>query len=454
MSRCILYASDTGNFAIGSSAMFKNGQDGKNELLNPRAMGDPQPGLWEVDAGVARWGNGNDLPAQMIKDIELTGVLFGGIDAKVRIAMGKGPCAALVTGRSTDGQEIVEFIHDAEIEEWLEMNNYYQYAYEIMRDLWGLGNAWTKCLFNSSRTRLNYISRTDASKCRFSAINESGNIESVYVSSDWQTYRSKEDKERVQTIPLLNRKFPRLDIESRNSGNLFMLSHQYTLQGRDYYAPSPWYAAAKWVKIAQGVPEMKKAMFANQMHIKYVVTIHPQYWEKLHDNWGAKKDEEKRTLKTQFYEELHKTLAGGENAYKSVWSTMIIDNDTGKLVDAVKIEAIDDKIKDGKLLPDSNAADIEILLPLLLNPSLLGVDFGGGDAYGGGAGSGSNIREAYLAQVMLVESERKMASSAFDLAKYVNGWQERHSEKGRLVLRYPNQILTTLNTGANTKSVS
>jgi hypothetical protein len=77
----------------------------------------------------------------------------------------------------------------------------------------------------------------------------------------------------------------------------------------------------------------------------------------------------------------------------------------------------------------------------------MGADSPGGP-YSGGAGSGSNIREAILVQVMLGEAERRMNSQLYQIIKHYNGWDKR------IVFRYPNSLLTTLNTGANTQPVA
>lgn len=447
------YTSDTGDFAIRQKAVFLNGEQGRKEWLQPQKLKEPTAETYEQSLGVAYWGANNNLPAEMTADIEATGILSGAIDLKSRIGSGKGPMPALIKNITPDGQEVLEFINDNEIDDWLEMNNAWKYSIDTMIDLFSYGSAFTKMLTSPDRKMVTHFKRTQSNKCRFSVIGKSGRPENVFISGDWSRYTNPKS-EYVQTIPLLDRDYPLLDLHSRTSGNIFMLALQYSLRGRDYYPPSPWYSAQKWVKIAQGIPEMKKAMFDNQMTIKYLISIHPKYWELMTPGWSSLKDTEQKKIKEEFYDTVHETLVGGENAYKTIWSSQVMDDETQKLVDAVKIEAIDDKIKDGKLLPDSNAADIEILLPLMLNPSLFGVDFGGADAYGGGAGSGSNIREAYLAQVMLMETERRMTSSVFDIAKRLNGWHDKYRGQGRLVLRYPSLILTTLNTGANTQSVN
>lgn len=446
---------DSVHFSERSGAMFLMNGNGNFGIKETKVMTPPAPSDDNVSGDVAYWGSNNKLPQEMTLDIERTGVLVAGIEAKSRIAIGKGPTPALVVSLGKDGYEELEFPNDPEISDWLEMNNALSNSLATVKDLFSYGNAWSSALFNSDRSYMMGYKRLDATEVRFEKWNKaSGRIENILLSSDWDRYNvANENKEFVKKIALLNRDYPLLDLRSRTSGNHFAFCMQYALSGRKYYAPSPWYSAMKWVKICQGVPEMKSAMFKNQMNIKYLIEVHPDFWKEYDAQYATADPQGKQAIKQRFYEAVEKHLVGGDNSFKSIWSVLKENKINGDIDGLLKITAVDDKIKDGKLLPDSAAANIEILLPLMINSALLGVDMPGGGAYSGGAGSGSNIREAFLVQVMLVEQERNENSTIFDTAKHVNGWAKRYPGK-RLVLRYPNQILTTLNTGANTQATA
>ena len=123
-----------------------------------------------------------------------------------------------------------------------------------------------------------------------------------------------------------------------------------------------------------------------------------------------------------------------------------LDKVSGKGLQYIEIKPIDDTTKQGELLPDSAAANSEILFALMMNPALMGADTPGGP-YSGGAGSGSNIREAALVQVMIQEFERQQISRILNIVKKVNGWP------ADIVWRFPGLVLTTLDTGKSTKEV-
>jgi hypothetical protein len=406
------------------------------------------PNLSQND--VAIWGENNLLPSEMWQDVENTGVLSATIETKARIAIGKGPLLAKVVGISKDGQEELEFVIDPMINDWLEMSNMFEDSFALCKDLLGLGNGFDQLLLSKDRKQIVGFKRHDAAECRFSTMNKSTRrSELVYLSSDWSQYAStgnaKKD-EHMGQVELLDKSFPLYDLQSRSKGHNFMLSAQYPLFGRKYYAMPLWYPARQWVKATQAIPSIKAAMMRNQISIKYIVEIHPLFWEAYDVRYKTADQKAKKQIVDEFYDKIEASLSGAENAYKSLFSTTIVGID-GKSYEGIKITTIDDKLKEGNLLVDGAAGNSEILFAMLMNPALIGADTPGGP-YSGGAGSGSNIREAFLSQVIMAEIERKLIGKRFNLAKLYNGWNRDY------VLRFPNQLLTTLNTGANSKPIS
>jgi hypothetical protein len=240
------------------------------------------------------------------------------------------------------------------------------------------------------------------------------------------------------------------DLVERSSGYEYAIINRNMRNGRQYYPPPLWYSAKNWVDIAKSVPKMKTALFNNQMTIKYLVTISMNYWKRIHQKWDTYTPEKRQEVIDKKLDEIDKYLTGNENQYKSIFANSYIDPVTKQEVADIKIDVLDDKVKDGKLLPDSAAANSEILFALNVNPALFGAGQPEG-AYSNNAG-GSNIREAFMMQLMLLEWERRQNARLFNVVKKYNGWSERlESETKRLVFRYPSGLLTTLDTGKSTK---
>jgi hypothetical protein len=275
-----------------------------------------------------------------------------------------------------------------------------------------------------------------------------GRIENAYLKADWTKSTRKE-----KTIKLLMEKreywhIQQLMDRGRIDAEVGMIVRD-NLNGKLYYPDPLWWSARAWVELAAKVPDMKVAMMRNQMSIKYLISISEEYFKSQHKDWDTYTAEKKKEHWDALVTSLNQNLAGNDKAFKSIATPYNIDPITGQSRPYIKIEAIDDKVKDGKLLPDSGAANKEILFALMMNPAINGADTAGGD-YSGGAGSGSDIREAYLVQIMLMEAERQETTRILNIVKRVNGWDKKYPGQN-LQFRYPNLILTTLDTGGSTQ---
>jgi len=118
-------------------------------------------------------------------------------------------------------------------------------------------------------------------------------------------------------------------------------------------------------------------------------------------------------------------------------------NESGRAEEKVDIDKIDSKMQFDEKLSTSAAANGEILFSLLVNPSVIGAGMPGG-AYSGNAGSGSDIREAFLVNVVLSYVEKNQVLDPLELMLEINGHKD-------IDLKYRNIILTTLDKGKSTE---
>ncbi|MDR6565459.1 hypothetical protein [Chitinophaga ginsengisegetis] len=402
----------------------------------------------------ASWGASNRRPSEYAAYFRNTGVLSGGVDIIARIAMGQGVLPMQVVSRDDEGKEVLKTVDDTEITTWLTNNNIGAFCYATIMDVIKTGHCFSQAVTNGDRSKVNRLKRTDPAKCRFGRYNTDGRIEHLYMSNRWGAGATSWDDNIVKRIPLLDRDAPLLDLLA-DDGSLktipveFAISSNYPLFDTDYYVDAPWWSGRQWADIAMKVPEMKAVMFNNQMTIKYFITIDNQYWSTRWPGWGGFTDAQKTAYRKQAMRELDDFLSGNQNAYKSLISGSRSVPDSDKTIPFIQVTALDDKIKDGKLLPDSAAANSELLFTLILNPSLLGVDMPGG-MYSGGKG-GSNIREAFLAQLLIRELERSFVVKPLMVVATINGWVERYPG---LTFRFPNHYLTTLDSGKNAEPIN
>lgn len=398
------------------------------------------------------WGSNNLLPYEMLEHLDNCSVLSAGVDTKARIAISKGLRPfKLINVDPVTGEEQLEYVNDTEISDFLELNDDYNYALGITSDGLRFGLDHTQIILNKKRDKINRILRTDVTTMRLEKADKtSGIIKNTYLCSEWNrhnTYQSEFHKK----IPLLQIGNEWQSLQDYTSGYEFAVVNRYLANDKYYYSLPLWWAARMWVEIAREIPLMKKSGFKNQMSLKYIVSISSTYWGNNIPGYSTMTDVEKAAARNLKLNEIDLYLVGSENAHKSIFATTYIDQASGKEVKDIQIEVLDDKIKDGKMLPDSAAADKQIMFALEMNPALNGSNLLSDGASGGG-GSGSDIREAFLVQIMLNEFERRKAAKVFNLVKRMNGWYQRYDAKGTpLIFRYPSSVLTTLDTGKSTK---
>lgn len=400
----------------------------------------------------ALWGSGNLEPVTLAALINTVAVLSGTLKSKVRMAIGKGLEPFLLTSVDSEGNEQLEHISDPEITAWLQVNKVYKYSYETIYNLLAYGWAATQIVLSNDRKTINRIKATDTYTARLKKKNAAGFIETMYMHADWNNMvaTSAQDKAIVQ-VPLLKEDYELEDLQERTTGAEFAMLHRFITDGAQYYPAPLWKSAQKWAEVSQSVPAFKKALNTNQMSIKYLIHISDKYWETHYKNWKTFTAEEKDAEIEVKYNEINTWLVGEANTGKSIIAGTYYDPHTKQEIKDITIEVIDDKFKDGKYLPDGAAGDKQIMFALIYNPAIAGANLFGDGASGGG-GSGSDIREAFLVQLMLMHAERTMNLEVFDLVKQYNGWAERLETGGKqLVFRYKSGLLTTLDTGGSTK---
>jgi hypothetical protein len=396
------------------------------------------------------WGTNNLLPQEMIRDIETCGILNSIIDGKARFALGEGMVPVIL--KNSNGKKVIDsYCEDPEVLDFLEANNVYDNQFGWMKDLNGIGNMACRFMLDAAKEKIAVIKRDDVTEIRLEREDEKGTRRSnnAYYSANWDLVTGVEDT-RIFKIPLLSCYNPTYDLmEKAKSGIVeHTLFSRYSSWGKHYYSLPLWFAAFKWVKIAQGVPEMKAAMFENNMRLKYMVIIYEQYWSSAYDDWNDIDEAEKENRRNTLFDEIDEWLVGSANAYKSIYvdGTYTLD---GKPQQFIEIKPIEDTTKPGELLPDSAAANSEIAFAMLFNNAIIGGNQASG-LYEQSQG-GSNVRESIAMQVMIHEQERKKAKEPLMIVSKFNGWSKRLPGLDFIT---QSSVLTTLDTGAGSKPVN
>lgn len=387
---------------------------------------------------VSVWGDDNDFPSTLKKHLRKSGILRSSIDYKVRLAMGQGLYACKVTGYNKDGSEILELIFDKKIDKWLQSRMIYKYLLKAYTNLYEYGNAFPVIISNG-KGYLSKITVKDSPFARFTVMKD-GCFDKVLFSGKWPDVNSAADVDAVDVIDV-DATDEEIEAQLKLSNRIVFPLSLYT-SGNLYYALPAWDAArqAGWLGITEKIPEYLNAMFENQMSLKYHVRIPYSYWDKLFPKQEYKDPIKRQELITKELGAIEKSLTDTKNAKKALFTHFEV-NRNGKAEEKWEVDVLDDKFKNDMYLPQSAAANAEIMTSMSINPSIKGMSMAAGP-YAGSAGSGSDIREAFLVDLALSWADRQEAITPLEMLARINFKDEE------ICIRSRQTILKTLDSGS------
>jgi hypothetical protein len=394
---------------------------------------------------IASWGKSNDYPQKVIEAVKKNGSASSGLRFLRKAHYGNG--LVLLKEEVDDAgkkkPKVVPLSDQPIINEFFRKSQMDRLWKETITDLEWFSIAFPEFILSANFQTINRCKRQKTAWCRFEIMNpENGLVESVYISEKFGKGGSVDvNSEFVEKIPLIDSYWSAEEVKQyckENNITKFIRPVFYPLLDEAYYPESEWHSIIKsgWLDVANSVPALKKALFANQMTIKFIIEIDEEYFKKIYEGeWQSMKADERKKIRTDLVDTINSSLVGNDKAGKSIQSVKYNDA-SGKQVSAISITAIDDKFKDGSYLPEASAANSEVLVAIGVDATLIG----GAGIPGGslGAGSGSDKREAFMILSALYKTNRETTLEIFNFIKDYNDWDPN------ITASFENTILTTL----------
>lgn len=362
---------------------------------------------------IALWGTSNDLPQLMMTELGKNPDLRSYLHLQARALYSGGIDYELVDPLT---EKPLAQPKSLEINQFLRKN--WHYPIQATEDFYRFYNFFPQMTVGDNRKKIIWLIGREANYCRLENEDNNGKINKCYVNANWPTAKP-EDPETLK-IPTIN---PILDspksLRARKDGPHYIYAMSYPT-GESYYSIPNWWGLkqSKWLELANKIPAFKLALMNNQVTIKYHIQFPDYFWEWKYPNWKNLKSAEKKAVKEAEIKMIVDYLQGAEKAGKSLVTGYKFDEHHGKEYPGIKIDAIDDKIKDGIYLEDSAEATIKIFSALGLDPSILGVIPG----KGGSNRSGSDKREAILMYLSLIQPHVDLILRPYEFIADYNGW--------------------------------
>ncbi|MDJ1500460.1 hypothetical protein [Xanthocytophaga agilis] len=384
----------------------------------------------------ARWGDDNLFPQNITREIEANTIIGSTLDWKARALYSGG---IMYGSRSYDekGEEKFTPFIDVDIEEFIFKSNVLRYLIEASTDLYYFYNVFPEIILSEDRSQVVSISAQEATFCRWARQDQNdGLIKKCFINANWD----KEGSDYLDnSVPVIDPYYASVDKVKGDTSSKYIYPVSYPTPGKVYYQLAHWDSirVSGWYEVAKAIPAFKKALFGNQVITQYHVEISKEYWSDKYPNWNSLPIEKKKELMTEELEAFDRRMSGIDNAGKSIMTSFEHEELHGKDHSYWKINPIDNKIKSGIYIEDSQEASSHILYALSVDPTIIGSAPGKGM----GGGSGSDKREAFNMYISLCDVHAHLILEPLQFIAWYNGWSKKYPG---FTWRFRRPILQTL----------
>lgn len=175
------------------------------------------------------------------------------------------------------------------------------------------------------------------------------------------------------------------------------------------------------------------------MQIKYHIELSDDYFPTIFRSEGITEPEKQKARIKKEYQDLNKFLSDHKNSGKSVIS-FVKYSPEGKELRRMKITVIEDQMKDGKYIEDSEEASNVMSYGLNVHPSLIGSSPGKSKTI-----NGTEARELWIIKQSQMKPFRDRLLMPLYLIKKINKWPDD------IHFAIPNMVLTTLDKGTGSE---
>lgn len=409
----------------------------KTEFVKPKTITINNANQ-EIKGDIVPWGSDNLYPNNFYnKKFLKNGSAVGGVGALKNAHYGSGFQLQLeeADANGASVKKIVPFLKYPEIQQFVRNSKLNRFWNEIIADQTIFHIGFAHFVVSQDFKKITSVRRQKAAWTRFEKMGDNGVIEHVWVNSDWAADDKKYSIPFKVVDPYMTAEEIREMLQSDKVYE-FVYPSYYPLIDEAYYPKADWHAVDRngWMDVANSVPELKQAIFANQIHLKYIVYVSEQYFENFYkEEWDDFDADKRQKTRDELVASIDDHLSGNKAGGRSIISPIFEEN--GKFVEGIKVESIPNNLMDGSYLPDASAANSEILFALGVDPCIIGLGIPGGKNL---SGSGSDKREAYNILCANLKPRREITLEIWDLIRDFNGWDPN------LEGCFPNMVLTTL----------
>lgn len=396
--------------------------------------------------GMVSWGDANDFPQEVLRKGRNSTIIPTALKWQANLI--STPVIPFQVDYDDEGKQKLTYVRDNEIYEFLNNRHFKRYQRESANDIFWFLNIFPELILSKNRKKITHIHPNDASYCRLGSQNDNGVSEFTYINANWP-YGSVDSDETIKVRTLDPYQYDLVDWtrDQHTDAFKFIYPSSYPTPGTTFYQLAHWdgIRTSGWLDVLAKVPQLKKALFENQMTIKYHIEIPREYWEyQFGDEWRQGDDAKRTLIKNNKLAEIQRRMMGAEKAGIAMATEFGVSSIDGKTIEGWKINVLPDKLKDGAYLADNMEATAHLLYALGIDPAL----FGFASKEMGSRSGGSDKRESLLIYLSQLQPYRDVQYEPLNFIADYNGWRKKYPG---LTFGTTQTLLTTLDTGSGSK---
>lgn len=398
---------------------------------------------------IAPWGNDNLLPTHLLEKVDKGDIVGANLRFNRDVAFGLGPKLVRAVERDKHGR-VTEWapVEKGPEFDWFDANDIPLFLQQQLTDVSYFYNAFPEIILSEDYKKISAIRHKEAVFSRWGVM-LNGSINWHYYA-DWANSPQAGNIKATRVLDEFDT-MNDLGIQAaRHKARRFIFPVYMPSPGRPYYSQPEWYSIFRsgWFDHSVMVPELKKSIIKNQLGVKHIIYVAPEYFDNIYKMEGVDKSDLKarQAIIDREKKAFSDFLSGEKNANKAVLAMKErIPTATGTMESKwIEITTIDNKITGGEYIDDTESTANIICYAMGVHSSLIGATPGKSSSTLGG----TQARELYMMKQACMKPIVDRVMRPLRFVKRFNNWDEN------LYINIPEYIFTTLDQNKSGKQES
>ena len=398
---------------------------------------------------IAPWGEDNLLPNHLLSKVANNDIVSANLKFNRDVCFGLGPKLVRALGRNKNGSiSDWEEVTDGKEYEFFDRNDIPMFILQQLTDMIYFYNAFSEIAYDQKGSGISTVRHREAVFSRWGMMNSRGQINFHYYCGKWDENPLQKD---IICTRVLDEFDPQTELKMYAAKKQRLVWPAYMPSpGKPYYSRPEWYSifSSGWYDHSCMVPILKKSILRNQLGIKYIIYVSPNYFTKLCEQEGI--DINNREAYRERVEKEKKSftefLSGESNANKTIMSLKeMVPTAAGSIEQKwIEIVPVKNDMKGGEYIDDTESTANIICYAMGVHSALIGATPGKSSS----TIAGSNARELYMMKQALMKPVVDRTMRLLKVLKRYNNWDKE------IFITIPEYIFTTLDQNKSGKQES